>query len=373
MTGIETTKTLVNTRVCFFDGLRGWAACAVAAGHTISVLPKLTSLQYTLARPFFDGPFAVVIFFVLSGIVLSIDYFRYEKTEIISAMMIKRIPRLAIPILVSSLIIVLLMKLGVFIAVQSSRITGDNVLSGHYNFIDGNFIGAVLFSVRDVFFNFQPASAYNPPLWTMQWELSGSYLVAAVLLLYRYAKPKKLIWVFISAYVYFVNPIFVPFMMGILMSSIYVRHNDFIEKMKRKKAVRAGIFIGVLCFYFAGSWFGRLAAWYLYWPLISPSASLLILLIMNTEVLQKLLSTKISRFMGKISFPLYLVHYPVISLFTTYLIAQYGLDSTPIQVLFFVLTMLVSLAASCVFYPVEKWSITVSRKIAEYVLKDRKP
>jgi peptidoglycan/LPS O-acetylase OafA/YrhL len=60
------------------DGLRGLAALAVFFFHAIMMLPPnnlaLHVLTKTILRPFWDGPSAVMLFFVLSGFVLTLPY-----------------------------------------------------------------------------------------------------------------------------------------------------------------------------------------------------------------------------------------------------------------------------------------------------------
>jgi peptidoglycan/LPS O-acetylase OafA/YrhL len=197
----------LSKRVYFFDGLRGWAAIMVLIHHTVLTFPELYFLRRTPLRLFIDGTYAVYIFFVLSGVVLSIGFFRNKDTKILSALAIKRIPRLSIPILLSCVILVPLMKYGLFFNITAAEIEGgNNWLSGFYTF-KGNFIEAIKFSVRDVFFNYSPVNSYNSSLWTMAGELSGSYLVIITLLVYKHFSKNYLIWSFLFIYIWCIDNI----------------------------------------------------------------------------------------------------------------------------------------------------------------------
>jgi peptidoglycan/LPS O-acetylase OafA/YrhL len=108
------SSTSINDRATYLDGIRGWAAFAVLVYHASwnmfgGVLPALQATWLGLLN---DGQMAVSIFFVLSGFVLSIGYFRKGGLDPILKLAVQRYPRLTIPIAMAALIAYILMSSG---------------------------------------------------------------------------------------------------------------------------------------------------------------------------------------------------------------------------------------------------------------------
>jgi peptidoglycan/LPS O-acetylase OafA/YrhL len=364
---------LSENRVHFFDGLRGWAAIIVVLHHNVITFPELDFLLHTPLRPFVDGLFAVYIFFVLSGIVLSMGYICRRDMSLLTSLAIKRIPRLSIPILSSCLIIVLLMKLGFFYNAEAAILTGDNSswLGGFYSF-DGDYIEAIKFSIRDVFFNYETASSYSVSLWTMTWELFGSYLVVIVLLCSKYItasnRGANIFWAAVLLYLWIYSVPLFSFMLGVVISHIYVKEPHFLEKIRKSLMLKMLLILLTICAYLGSGLFSMLKIEHLQETMYSVTAFLLVLIIIVSPMLQRVFSVKLSRFLGKISFPLYIVHIPILCTLTSYLVVcGYSADNNNFMAIF-IISILASIIIACIFYPIEKLSIKVSGKISDAVI-----
>lgn len=102
-------------KLIYLEGLRGIAAFIVVISHFIQVFyPAMLESNPTLVHNSFEtwisdspinflynGNFAVYIFFILSGYVLSIKYHQKKDLEIIFELGVKRYIRLAIPVAAS--------------------------------------------------------------------------------------------------------------------------------------------------------------------------------------------------------------------------------------------------------------------------------
>ena len=80
-----------GARLRYLDGLRGWAAVSVVVFHSSwemlgGIEPSLRSVRLVLIN---DGPFAVIIFFVLSGFALSTGYTHTRQDKIVREPLIK--------------------------------------------------------------------------------------------------------------------------------------------------------------------------------------------------------------------------------------------------------------------------------------------
>ena len=90
-------------RKTYLDGLLGWAALIVLFGHLGPVFLIAKYKMYVMSF-FMDGELAVHVFFVLSGFVLSIGFFESGKRIILKELLIRRYPRLAVPVVLSCLL-----------------------------------------------------------------------------------------------------------------------------------------------------------------------------------------------------------------------------------------------------------------------------
>jgi len=352
-----------GSRVVFFDGLRGWAAVVVLLCHTTQAF---TDGDWSVYVPLFssrirlilDGPFAVYVFFVLSGVVLSIRFIQKRDFSLLCSLGIKRIPRLAIPIFCSVLPVKILLVCGLMFNHQAAAVRGGNWwLDGQY-VEAGSFFDVVRFSFYKVF---SGQTTYNIALWTMRVELLGSLLVIILLVCYGSLKRRWVLPLFflLFIYLYAFDSTLLSFALGVFISYLYVEQRVFIEKIQRHRVLQ----IGIMLLFFLTYWANRYRGWGISDSFI---AFLLVFALISVPCLQKLCSLGVSRFLGAISFPLYIVHIPIICSLTSYLLVRGGSDF-----LIGGISLLVSLGAAVLFYPFERFSIWFSGVLARYVMVER--
>jgi peptidoglycan/LPS O-acetylase OafA/YrhL len=365
-------KGAIDNRLHFFDGLRGWAALIVLLHHLSLVFREWEEMLYNTPLNFLlNGDYAVFIFFILSGIVLSLGFFKSNNNSYLCGMALKRIPRLSIPIFICCFLTVIMMKTGLILNREAGELINNGWLMEDYNF-EGSFLGAVVFSFRNVLFYFD--TTYNSTLWTIGYEIQGSFLVLILLCGVNYIK-KNLwpFWVGLALYLLFNAPILLSFGMGVFISYFFVNRKELIEKLQ--KSIPAKIIFAVLCFiaYWGGVFFSTQMPVDLLKQLsYAISAFFLIGLILIMPILKAFFSCGVSKFLGKISFPLYIVHFPIICSFTSYLIIRFEypmantMENLQVVVLFSILTIGMSLFVAWAFYPVEKLSIFTANKLFQY-------
>ena len=105
------SSQVTKLRLEFLDGLRGWGALMVFLYHLIVQLLSNTAPPYKSKYLAFllDGDFAVFIFFVLSGFVLSIKFVLSPGKYSLTQAVIARYFRLILPIIITSFAAYLLM------------------------------------------------------------------------------------------------------------------------------------------------------------------------------------------------------------------------------------------------------------------------
>lgn len=271
----------------------------------------------------FSGTFAVSIFFVLSGFVLSIAFFKTRKTEVIKKTAIKRYPRLMLPALASVLLSVLLIKFGFSYASQASSISQAHWLLGMWN-LDLSFLGAIKEGVWGVFIEAKNSN-YNPVLWTMCIEFVGSLIVFGVALLFGDSKRRWFVYGILIAIFSLFYIWFAAFIIGMMFADLYARGS--IVHSNRKKWVSISlILLGV----FIGGYPYATAHETLYQFITIPGidlpyrkiytivgSTLLLYAILTTPFVANFLKRKKVSMLGKYTFSLYLTHMAVFYTFTS--------------------------------------------------------
>ncbi|MCS4089991.1 acyltransferase [Rhizobium sp. BK176] len=362
----DTGKT---ERLGFLDGLRGWGAILVFVYHL--VYRFLAKDQPWLApdsiKLLMDGQFAVFVFFVISGYALSHANLDPARRDLQMAAT-SRYFRLAIPILVTTFIGYLLLKAGLLISADVSRETGvsGDWLGTFYTFPASGY-DFVKFSLFNSFFYYYSRESYNSSLWTISYEFLGSMIVYGYLAVFRsHGRGQWIIAVAAFLVCIKVAPIYACFFGGYLAAearySIAIRADWkwVVELLALLTFYSIGV---VMTFARPGNEdFGALAL----------LATSLVFAVTFSRYLRSFFSNRLSSFLGRVSFPLYLFHIFVICSWSSYLFVW--LPTTGLAVPAQMAINIVSTAAICLvcataLLPVEKFSVRYSKKIAALILR----
>lgn len=157
-------------RSAHLDGLRGIAAVAVALLHFFrsfdnSQLSSAKVLNYTPLSAFWNGHFAVAIFFVMSGFLF---FRKFHGAGVVPCVRgaVKRYFRLSIPILALSLVAFALHLGGLMPNAEAAATSGSDWLAKWYRFPPDILlaIGEPLYSA---YVHFDATYSYNTNLWTI--------------------------------------------------------------------------------------------------------------------------------------------------------------------------------------------------------------
>lgn len=266
----------------------------------------------------FAGAFAVAIFFVLSGFVLTIGFFQTKDESIIKKLAAKRYLRLMLPALAVTMVCLVLIKLGFAqYLVEAAKVTGSEWLGVGWGF-DASFLNALYSGTVGIFV--EGGSAYDNVLWTMKTEFIGSFIVFAFVLLFGKSKHR---WIsYIAAVILTFNTWFLPFILGMAMADTYA--SGRLESFKKKRWI-AGALVGavVLGAYpisstsntvyslVSNQLFPGITIDYLILYLTIGAALLIFAVLASRRLTAWLERPKVS-ILGKYTFSLYLVHLPVI-------------------------------------------------------------
>jgi peptidoglycan/LPS O-acetylase OafA/YrhL len=337
-----------NRRILAFDGLRGVAALIVVIYHYICLLhwnlgPRFSDDPLPIADTplavLWNGPFAVTVFFVLSGFVMAASAERRRHRLVVNGAV--RYLRLAVPV-TASVILAWLWLTAFPTAVQDLQQAVRDPspwLAFTYQGEDIPGFGAAL--LNGLVTNFMyGGSNFNNVLWAMRFELLGSLMLFVI---YWMASGQARLWMLAAAVVailVFAHPGYLGFVAGALMFEAYKA--GFFNRAPTwsgAAAVVLGLTIGA-----AGPGFDtrmglpewppllRLGNTVGFWPVLAACALLYAALVFMP--FRSVLEGRFPQFLGRISFGLYLTHVP--PLYT--LVAVAYLDGTipePVLVAFY--------------------------------------
>jgi peptidoglycan/LPS O-acetylase OafA/YrhL len=384
-------------RLAFFDGLRGIAALGVVISH---LLQHFYTLAYApgpedqVSRligssplsAFYNGQFSVWIFFLLSGLVLSASVDR--EYFALTATIVRRYVRLTLPILAVTFLILLV--------AHAHLLTTDRV-------VDSAPLAAALYPP-----DFAPSIGYwlknalvgvyitghsdfEDLLWTMKVEIWGSLYV---FVLWYFVRDRRLRMGICVASFFALNVL--PDSSSLQGLQLFPVGILLYDLAKSGFSGRKGWVLpswGGIVLLLAGIEFG---AWRLKQPAFPGAdviahglhavvpfismnrgeaqqlgAVLVVAAIAMTPILQRLLSTLPFRFLGTISFPLYLCHLPVLAtagclIFAT-AFAAWGSIGAAALIAIPATTLIALVVASILTVVVERPSVRLSHAAARLV------
>lgn len=356
-------------RTAYLDGLRGLAAFMVywhhhhlwARGMATGIFENgfgYMGEHYFVTLPFIrnlftGGHFAVAVFFVISGYVLSVkpltliqsgDYVKLGEN--LASALFRRWIRLYIPVIATTILYIFWFHgLGITVQARQKETLGEELWAWYTEFKQFSFIfrtGALI-----------PWLTYNVHTWTIPIEFKGSILIYTCLQAFSRATRNTRLLCSVGMIVYFMyiadGAHYAMFMTGMLLAdldALAAQDNlpRFFFAFKRwTKCIFYSFFVAALYFggvpSFSGGGTDNLAkspGWYymsfmkpqavgdykwffLYW-----AATFLIASIRHIHWLKAFFETRFPQYLGRISFALYLVHGPVISIIGDRLYAAVG-------------------------------------------------
>lgn len=334
---------LVNRRVIHLDGLRGFAAFVVMLHHTVIAadfalysglsadsrfawdLP-LSGLPLTTAG---FGDLAVCVFFVMSGYVLALSFNRTRLGML--ALVVKRYVRLGLPILAVVLLAWTLQATGAMTNLRVAHMTGATWLASQSvnqpdlpGALQDGLYGALVLG----------HSRYDSSLWTMPIEFQGSLVLIFAFIGCRHlfgSDPSRVIWcgVLLLGFAVVMHGS-VLLLFGVGAAAALFNVHQYTEALCRRSSVAAllvvlGLVLGTIPFSAARpdvmTWLVEAAPIHhaIPWRRTPPEtfwhamgAILLLIAVDANPSLRAWFSRRALQYLGEISFPLYLVHVPIL-------------------------------------------------------------
>lgn len=352
-----------GSRLVHLEAARGIAALVVLVYHFNLFFPQLFLSGGDADNVFlFNGIFAVSFFFVLSGYVLS-----YGKTQVSDvrpwvASALKRYPRLAIPVVASVILAALWAKLPLAPLPEIASRYGPSITRAFYAVAGDPAQVAHQCLVTAFIFGDSPL---NPVIWSMRIEVLGSLGLFAIC--WFAAQVRRQRWLMFGVLIPLLylgtTAYYLAFALGVLL------HEPALSAARlgvgwRRVLLLAMTALGVaLSAYPSAAYFDpgaaaygpNVAIWqalpgvrdpFTFWRVVGASALLWVLV--NSPLCARVLSVRLAGGLGKLSFAIYLVHWPIVTtigLYASLKLAPFGttVALTGVFLLVVVATVAVSL------------------------------
>lgn len=320
----------MNRRYTYLDSSRGLAALSVVLSHffgAYGVFKFLKPVEDTPVHIFWHGAGAVSYFFILSGFVLSISFFKDEKAAKdfkIAGYLIRRIfriyPLYILSLCVSYILLQVYLNNAALIYVPQRSQWVIDLWRDNITIKEAFKQSLLLISIPE------STTKLLPQGWTLKLEIIYSSLLPIAVLL---IKKDFLLFLFFFIYLYYAgNWAFFAFALGILIAY----YSDFLEK-KIENTHPLMIFLYLLVglilytspFNFLKFLTERNPPWIFKFQCIG--ASIFLICLLGNDFLKKILSKNFFTFLGTISYGIYLFHFfiliPFIPLFIKFINDHY--------------------------------------------------
>lgn len=377
-------EKIKNNNLGYLDGLRGICCFLVVIEHCVNFyMPNVRFTEMEgiggVIRRFvglsplnfiYSGNISVAIFFILSGFVLSLKFNKTKNYEYIISGTIKRYPRIMIPVAASMIFMFVVMLL-------SDKFIGHHFWSGIYD--------SFVFIMNQVLIEipFTHNALTNYPLWTISFEIFGSLLVFAIIAIFGLSKYR--IYFYSIAMIYFLfsfeNIYYMLFIFGVIICDITKGGQLKINAFAR------------MVIFFIGLWLATTppprynvipyGGFYTYLEIFKGfdyahvsrileviGCMILFTSLVGSNLSIRALTTPVMKFLGKISFPLYLTHASVIYVLEFVLKSKFTEISFPIFSIASLITIALSIPIAMFFERyVDIPSIKLSNKIGKILCK----
>jgi peptidoglycan/LPS O-acetylase OafA/YrhL len=309
------------------EAVRGVASIVVFVWHFfiafdhVFLFHPVTGLVGYPFYAFFHGTAAVDLFFVLSGYVLTCRFFQTGREQILLSGAFKRYFRLVFLTLSGVMLSWVFYRFSLYAYEEAARLTGSDWLAlcggAIYPPVDPPFADALWQGLVGALF-FGDAN-FNSNLWTLHIEFFGSFFAFAFAYgLARLPRELPVLWCYclvIGLGAALVNLHYLAFVVGVVLAFAFGK--GF------KLPWKAGLALFVAGLFLMG-YRGPFGAYFLFEPLAQfprdsvysllsiAGSGALIAACVGWPALHRSMQGPVSAFLGRISFPLYVVHIPLI-------------------------------------------------------------
>lgn len=316
------TAPNIPVRLTEIDGIRGWAALSVLFFHlTWELFGEMSpSIRSPFLRIILDGDLAVYVFFVLSGDALSSGFIATGSYRSLAKGVLKRYFRLTGPIFASCVIVYLLMKAHLTFHHVAAPLVHREEWLGRFLPFSPRVHTLTVYSLIQVYTEPFMPNSYNPFLWPMSIEMIGSLIIFSFLGSLKSLKRPVVVALCAALYLGALGSWYSLFLFGLTFSLL--RANGVFERIRASLFAQSLALVGIAFVAVADG-----VAYHINFE--KPQFSIILATTIvfcaycNSGVLS-FMRGRLSHFLGRISFPLYVTHFSVIISLTSFEILTIG-------------------------------------------------
>jgi peptidoglycan/LPS O-acetylase OafA/YrhL len=322
-----------DSKLVQLEALRGVAAFIVVAWHflwafdparlgIVDGFDPSAGMLGSVSFASIDGPAAVTLFFVLSGFVLPLGFFRSGQTDIVMRAAAKRWLRLVGLVMLAVLLSWVLFHFGLYRHREAAELSQSDWLgtfggSHPQRDFTPSLSGALLEGLLFAFL--RDPDLYDPVLWTMHHEFLGSFVTFFLAVVLARARLVVAAWLVLGAAVIaqFTDPYLFAFVAGTGLAWLMSRFAIRLSPGVALACIAVGIFLfgyleprGAYAVFAAmpdpgPARFDRIA-------IHTASGVAIVLGLTGNHRLGRSLAAPPFRLLGRLSFPVYLFHFPLL-------------------------------------------------------------
>jgi peptidoglycan/LPS O-acetylase OafA/YrhL len=365
----------MNKRYEELDSLRGLAAATVVLCHLLPLanFTLVKQLDKTPLHLLWAGHEAVILFFLLSGFVLSLPYFNGNKRPLYKDYLIRRICRIYFPYAISVIVaIVCMIK---FYSIDMF------MLSGWFNSSDKPISIHLLLNHVVLLTEFDTYK-FNMVIWSLVHEMRISIIFPIlVYIVIKFSWKRNVILsisgsiLFYVLYVFFLkiynydatklqgSYLYTLHYIGFFIcGALLAKNREYLNRLYAKmgKLLKITLLVAGVLAYTYNWWFlNDVSIVHLLivndW-IIAAGASVFIMFFVNSGIVSSLVLKRPVRFLGRISYSLYLYH-----LIVALSLANYFNGKLPMEVISGISIALTFIVATTMYYIIENPSIKLGR------------
>lgn len=368
------------------DSLRGIAAATVVLCHLLPLanFALINKLDKTPFHLLWAGHEAVILFFILSGFVLSLPFFTDGKRSGYKDYLIRRVCRIYLPYAISVIIAILCMKL--FYSIDFF------MLGGWFNTSDKPISIQLLLNHAILLTEFD-SYRFNMVIWSLVHEMRISIIFPLIMfLIIKFSWKRNLLLSISGSILFYVLYVFclkffsydatklqgsylytLHYIAFFIIGALLAKNRQYFSNLYAKmgKLLKLSILlVGVLAYTYNWWFFNDVSLFHIViindW-VISIGATIFILFCLNSSVVKQLVTLRPISFVGKISYSLYLYHLIVALSVSNYLSGKVSM--VLVSGISLVLSFVV---ASIMYYLIERPSISLGKFIINKIRNSKK-